>query len=782
MLIGFCVLILSYLSVLVFAKFSLSVNDLPLEYIHYNKNLRAVFKKGFKPLKIIAVGIDKYTLEKISYRFPFPRSIYGEVVKNLNQEKVNTIGIDLVFEGASSDPREDIVFSQALKSSSFTRVILAFIFGSGSERDHYILPQPEFRQAVHALGLIDNQKDQDQRSRRLNAFISSENNEEFRYSFAVQMAASYLNKPVSQVAEFIPVSRKDILPIGLSNTAVESFPLNFVVVPQDRHLVTYVSFYDLYTNIDGLKAKFGADFLRDSLVLIYPEAEILHDTVVTPLGKFPGGFLHVNGFFNIISGKFILGSPWLTLLFLISAFLVIFVALRFMGFLSGLLLLSGVFLMAFWAAVVFWLNGIGLNLAQVVLFSLLFFLSGAIYKYVLALLQMERIKNKVAIDPLRNLFTLRYFYYHFDLAFRKFYPGKDLYLFLIYLEGFKTEVQNMSLNGIRSFWQKVQPVIKSAGGFWATYSTEEITGGVFYSSQHAGSLARVFRNTLQAIFKENNLKVSVKVGYLKVKKEYSPREMLFIASGELKKSPEEVVSLETPDFDKALNSAVALKLEEYEFLESIDADIEEKNRDLLEMIENLNKEQIKSQEMFFQVILSLVNALEARDPYSEGHSQRVSAYSLKLAEKLGWNKIELEKLRKASLLHDLGKIGIPDSILHKKGRLSDDEFDFIKKHEIIAVKILEPIKEVSDILPWILYHHERWDGKGYPHGLGGNSIPQASQIISLADVYDALTTGRDYKVSLLWQDALAEIERNKGTQFNSELVDVFVLVIRCLQA
>jgi putative nucleotidyltransferase with HDIG domain len=216
-------------------------------------------------------------------------------------------------------------------------------------------------------------------------------------------------------------------------------------------------------------------------------------------------------------------------------------------------------------------------------------------------------------------------------------------------------------------------------------------------------------------------------------------------------------------------------------LKSLDEDIDEKNRQLLTLIESLSVEHSKYKEMFFQVITSLVNALEARDPYTEGHSQRVSNYSLMFAQKLGWNKEEKDKLKKAALLHDLGKIGIPDSILHKKGQLTDQEFDFIKKHEVIAVRILDPLKEIADILPWILYHHERWDGKGYPHGLGGNSIPQAAQIISLSDVFDALTTGRDYKTAMSYEQALEEILKNKGTQFNPEFAEGFAQAIRSTQ-
>ena len=213
------------------------------------------------------------------------------------------------------------------------------------------------------------------------------------------------------------------------------------------------------------------------------------------------------------------------------------------------------------------------------------------------------------------------------------------------------------------------------------------------------------------------------------------------------------------------------------FLDSLDQDIEERNRQLLTLIENLSREHAKTKEAFFQIITSLVNALEARDSYTEGHSERVSKYALMVAERLGWALEEREKLRKAALLHDLGKIGIPDRILHKREKLNEEEYDMIKKHEVIGVKILEPLKDLSDILPWILYHHEKWDGTGYPHGLSGNAIPEASQIISLVDVYDALTTGRDYKVAFSTEDSIKEILSKKGTSFNPKLVDIFIDIL-----
>jgi HD-GYP domain-containing protein (c-di-GMP phosphodiesterase class II) len=122
-------------------------------------------------------------------------------------------------------------------------------------------------------------------------------------------------------------------------------------------------------------------------------------------------------------------------------------------------------------------------------------------------------------------------------------------------------------------------------------------------------------------------------------------------------------------------------------------------------------------------------------------------------------------------------MGIPDKILHKKGKLTDEEFDFIKKHISLGVKILEPIREFKDLIPYILYHHERYDGSGYPYGLSRDMIPLGAQIIGICDTFDALVTGRDYKKALSTEEAIQELERVKAKQFDPKLVDVFKEVI-----
>jgi response regulator RpfG family c-di-GMP phosphodiesterase len=178
--------------------------------------------------------------------------------------------------------------------------------------------------------------------------------------------------------------------------------------------------------------------------------------------------------------------------------------------------------------------------------------------------------------------------------------------------------------------------------------------------------------------------------------------------------------------------------------------------------------------MYVRSIDAMIKALEAKDFYTRGHSQRVTLYSTAIAEELGVTGQELEDLYRASVLHDLGKIGVREAILNKPGKLSEEEFLEIVRHPETAVRILEPIPFFRPLLPAILHHHERFDGKGYPSHLVGKNIPLASRIMTIADTFDAMTSTRAYRKALPVADAIAEIRRCSGTQFDPDIVPAFL--------
>ncbi len=181
-------------------------------------------------------------------------------------------------------------------------------------------------------------------------------------------------------------------------------------------------------------------------------------------------------------------------------------------------------------------------------------------------------------------------------------------------------------------------------------------------------------------------------------------------------------------------------------------------------------------ELFYKTIKSIANALDAKDKYTHGHSLRVTLYSLALAKALNLNDELLEEIETTGLLHDIGKIAIPERILLKPGKLTEEEYEIIKTHPELGTKLVCGIDKLKLISNWLKHHHERYDGKGYPEGLAGEDIPILSRIIAIADTYDAMTSSRAYRSALLHQDAIDEIKRCSGTQFDSELVKLFVSI------
>jgi putative nucleotidyltransferase with HDIG domain len=181
-----------------------------------------------------------------------------------------------------------------------------------------------------------------------------------------------------------------------------------------------------------------------------------------------------------------------------------------------------------------------------------------------------------------------------------------------------------------------------------------------------------------------------------------------------------------------------------------------------------------TQRTYYDTLKSLAGALEARDAYTQGHSQRVAELSLKLAENLGVDEAERKEIYSAALLHDIGKIGIRDEVLHKPGDLSEEEMETIRSHPIFGDAILAPLKFLGNVTGMVKHHHERWDGKGYPDGLAGQSIPLASRIVAVADTYDALTSNRPYRSRRTHDEAMEIIRDQIGQQFDPGVVDALL--------
>jgi putative nucleotidyltransferase with HDIG domain len=184
------------------------------------------------------------------------------------------------------------------------------------------------------------------------------------------------------------------------------------------------------------------------------------------------------------------------------------------------------------------------------------------------------------------------------------------------------------------------------------------------------------------------------------------------------------------------------------------------------------------EDTYMETILTLARAVDARDAYTAQHSQKLAEWAVVTAQKLGLSDNEVQTIRWAALLHDIGKIGIPDSILRKPGPLTDEEWMVMKRHPELGAQIVAPLRRLEKITPLIRHHQEKYDGSGYPAGLKGEQIPLGARILTVVDAYGAMTDDRVYRRARTQSEAVAELKRCAGQHFDRHIVDVFNQVIQ----
>lgn len=188
----------------------------------------------------------------------------------------------------------------------------------------------------------------------------------------------------------------------------------------------------------------------------------------------------------------------------------------------------------------------------------------------------------------------------------------------------------------------------------------------------------------------------------------------------------------------------------------------------------ISKKNLEKEQLLIHIVQTLAGTIDAKDTYTKGHSGRVAAYSVEIAKRFGYSEAEQNDIYIMSLLHDIGKIGIPDSIINKPAKLSDEEYEIMKKHPVLGSKILGNISEMPELAVGARWHHEKFNGKGYPDGIEGEKIPEQARIIAVADAYDAMTSYRSYRDPMPQEKVRQEIEKNSGTQFDPRFAKIML--------
>ncbi len=235
-----------------------------------------------------------------------------------------------------------------------------------------------------------------------------------------------------------------------------------------------------------------------------------------------------------------------------------------------------------------------------------------------------------------------------------------------------------------------------------------------------------------------------------------------------------IADLTKKDYKEILDiyakSLSQLKEREQYFLKSKDA--------FLNMLEDVSESYKKLEDLFIKLITVIINALDAKSSWTKGHSENVAKYAEQIAKEMGIDEDGIKNIRLAGLLHDIGKIGTYDYLLDKPTKLTGEEFEIVKKHPAQGAKILEGIEQLKAEIPLIRHHHERVDGKGYLNGLKGEKIPLGARILHVADSYDAMMSDRPYRPPMGTKYAISELEKHKGTQFDPQVVDAFLRVLK----
>ena len=242
--------------------------------------------------------------------------------------------------------------------------------------------------------------------------------------------------------------------------------------------------------------------------------------------------------------------------------------------------------------------------------------------------------------------------------------------------------------------------------------------------------------------------------------------VIFLTANEDADSEAKGLSLGAMDFIRKPFSSEALKIRIRNLI------------DLIRLQRDLHREvNIKTAELeslSLHVVQTLAKTIDAKDAYTNGHSERVAEYSREIAKRYGYDEDRQEEIYIMGLLHDVGKIGVPDSIINKPGRLTDEEYEMIKKHPMMGAEILTTISEMPKLVTGARWHHERFDGRGYPDGLKGEAIPEEARIIAVADAYDAMTSHRSYRDVIPQEKVRQEIENGMGTQFDERFARIML--------
>ncbi len=720
--------------------------------------------------KIVIVSIDETSRTHIGLKWPWNRSVTAQLIRNIASFSPKAIGLDIIFSGQSQE-NEDKQLSQAL--GSHPNIVLGHVLGEGSKE----LPLPEFIEAAKNIGFINKPLDRNNVLKNIRNFYIEQDGK-INFSFDIELVAKYLD-----------VSYKDF---KLDEKGIYLADKLFIPSKNGITPLNYLTYYTEFTAVPAflvLENRVSPDIFKDKIVLVGATDPLIHDEYQTPMGVFPAITIIANSLVMMLSKRFVLAMPFYATVFIIFflGILVLYINKKATFTLASLftfLILPAVFF------ILLYLRSKDIEFDYLSIFLLTFsaYIISNAYKYSSLIYMRNKLKNLAIVESMTGFYTLRFF----SLKLDERMDGRQerLAFLAVVISEYGRISLELSFEESKSLIKSLAEYVKfnierKFKSIMLCQVSRDILGVAIYK-QDREKIEDYFKALQKELAKvdfnlgEKTIKISVKgiLVYKNKNTKVQSKDIIY----KMKSLLENIKAQPRNDFVSSEIEGPVLRADDRhpdtDILDFLVHDLEEKNKDLERALKDALNSKKEADEAYFEVTRSLIKALGEKDTYTEGHSERVARYAKEIAVESGLSEDECSLIYRAALLHDIGKMALPDYILHKKEKLSEEEIDMIKKHEINSVNILKPIKAFSDILPIILYHHEKFDGTGYPYGLSGNMIPKEAQILSVADVFDAITCGRGYKEGKSATEAIEEMERQKGKQLSPAYVDILKKVLK----
>ena len=726
---------------------------------------------------MVVISVDDESIKEMAKKYPWPRGYYADMLDKISMHNPRVIALDIVFAG-TSDEEEDKLLAGSIRSAG--NVILASYIG---EDNSLMVPHSALAQAARAVGFVNKKNSSDDRLRDARLTAYSRNIGGYLYSFEVLALAAYLGVSMDSIDYD---GRTIVLRKGadvVKSIDIREGVSKAIEYRAGRSNITTLPFWRV------VKGDIPSKYIEDKIVLVGATSEVIHDIMLTPLGKMPGVIVNANTLATIMSDEDTKSVPGhIFFILALSLGLVTALVVFNLDLLRGsLFTLVELFVLMF-IIPAFFFAGYRFDYLSLPIMAVLGFLAANGYHYAVLLFESSRLKKMVITDHDSGLYTHRYFMLSLNELFKGSIRAKSALSVVIFrvdnLEDIVSRYGKKQAAVVLFAIGRLMRPIPAKNPIAARLSFDRVA--IILKDADDVKAMKYAKNVKDAIgsfrFKtpegEAGLDISLGVVSHPHSEVKSSSDMIRCAEFALSKADNARFGICL--FDSVKDKVVlGVSGEEEELHQEgefgyVTADLEQRNRELEHTLNSLKLAHKEAEGAYFNMIYALMNALEAKDVYTAGHTDRVYRFSVTLAEGLGIAKDEIGLIKEAALLHDIGKISLPDSILHKKEKLTDEEFELIKRHQVEGAKILEPVSAFKKLVPLIMHHHEKFDGSGYPHGLSGNFIPRGAQIIAIADSFDAMVTGRGYNKVLSLKEAAAELVKWKGRQFNPDFVDKFV--------